>query len=291
MQRNVLDYPMHLNAPIDPRDRYPYGWRYVPETLSDGSEHLVKSPLTLEDILHPQEEDFRLHSHPHTQDVHYCSMVFESMLNTDLGEHVLSDCRVAWDEAGKYAHGPDVAVIFNVKAYGRWSTFNTIKEGTRPSLIVEVTSPTTRSTDLFNKVWEYAEQKVPRYVIADARESPDSRKVRLIDYRLNEEGEYETQPLGPNGRIWLEEVRLWLAAEEGWLVCYDAEGNRKETYTELDQALRSEKHARTELDQALRSEKLARTELDQDLRSERQAREALEARLKELEARLKAPNT
>ncbi len=276
MQRGVLDYPMRLNAPVDPNDRFAYGWRYVPETLSDGSETLVKVPLTLDDILHPQEEDFRVHNDPHVVDVIYLRVVFEDQVADVPGAVVLTDCRVAWDEAGEYGHGPDNAVIFNVRERKPWGTFNVIHEGTRPKLIVEVTSPSTRSTDLVNKVWDYAEQKVPHYVIADAREKDGVRRIRLIDNQLNEDGEYEVRPLGPNGRVWLEEVNLWLGAEDGRLVCYDEHGKRKETYLGLSKALR-------ESDEALHASEKRADE-------EKQAREKLEERLRELEARSHGPN-
>lgn len=265
MQRGIYDYPMRLNAPVDSQDRFAYGWRYVNEARSAGSEQLVKIPLTLEDILHPQEEDFRVHNDPHITDVLYLREVFYPAVSCVPGAVVLSDCRVAWDEAGAYGHGPDCAVIFNVRERKFWGTFNVVREGTRPALIIEVTSPTTRSTDLYNKVWEYAEQKVPRYVIADAREKDGVRTIRFIDYRLDDEGEYVSQPLGPNGRVWLDEVKLWLGSENGLLACYDADGKRLGTYVELDQARRDAENATVQ---------------------ERQAREALEKRVRDLEARL-----
>ncbi len=42
--------------PVDP-DPFRYGWRYVRRTLPDGRETLDQVPLTLEDVLHPEEED------------------------------------------------------------------------------------------------------------------------------------------------------------------------------------------------------------------------------------------
>lgn len=265
MQRTAYDYPMRLNAPVDPKDRFAYGWRYVSEARPDGAEELVKVPLTLEDILHPQEEDFRVHNDPHITDVLYLREVFYLAVSCVPGAVVLSDCRIAWDAAGEYGHGPDCAVIFDVRERKPWGTFNVILEGTRPALIIEVTSPTTRSTDLYNKVWEYAEQKVPHYVIADAREKDGVRTIRFVDYRLDEDGEYVSQPLGPNGRVWLEEVKLWLGSENGLIVCYDSDGKRLGTYVEVDQARRD-----------------AEDRADQ----ERKAREALEQRIRDLEARL-----
>jgi hypothetical protein len=38
-------------------DPFRYGWRYVKRVLPDGTVDLEQMPLTLEDVLHPQEED------------------------------------------------------------------------------------------------------------------------------------------------------------------------------------------------------------------------------------------
>jgi hypothetical protein len=43
-------------------DPYVYGWREVLPTLPFGAQVWERVPLTLEDILHPQEGDFRVHS-------------------------------------------------------------------------------------------------------------------------------------------------------------------------------------------------------------------------------------
>ena len=185
MSRGSLLSPLDLNEPVDPNDPFPYGWRYVKKTARNGSETMVQVPLTLEDILHPREEDVHLLSDPHTEDVYYLRWAFRRALTGTRGAIVLNDCRVAWDKEGDFGHSPDCAVIFKVRKKERWSTFNVVKEKTKPALIVEVTSPSTRSTDLVSKVSEYAEQKVPHYVIADAREREDSRQISLIDYHLS----------------------------------------------------------------------------------------------------------
>lgn len=315
MSQVILEPAAELNDPVDPKDRFAYGWRYVVEVQPDGSEKSVQVPLTLEDILHPREEDFRLLSDPHTQDCVYLGCVFKAALSQTPSAHVLADCRVAWDAEGEYGHGPDVAVIFNVRAYKEWSTFNTVDEGTKPALIIEVTSPSTRSTDLVNKVEEYAEVGVPHYVIADARERRGyNRRVTLIDYHLSPNGDYVRREVNAEGRIWLPEVKLWLGVDAGRLVCFDVNGERRETYVELavareeaeqiaaDQSLaRVRAEHRTKIESQARAEAERRvsdaeqkaseaerraSEAERNATHERAAREALEARLKELEQRL-----
>jgi hypothetical protein len=84
------------------------------------------------------------------------------------------------------------------------------KEGVRPVLIIEVTSPKTRSTDLEKKVRQYARAGVPYYVIADAVDGEGKRRrLRLLAYRL-EGGIYRAVAPDPQGRVWLEPVGLWL---------------------------------------------------------------------------------
>jgi colicin import membrane protein len=237
MSQPSLILPLDLNEPVDPHDPFPYGWRYVSKTGKNGTTSSVQVPLTLEDVLHPREEDFRLLSDPHWRDTHYLYDAFTLALANKPGAYVLGDCRVACDRKGDYGHGPDIAVIFKVRKKERWSTFNVVKEKTRPALIVEVNSPSTRSTDLVNKVREYAEQRVPHYVIADARETVDDRQLSFIDYHLSPKGgAYYSLPPNEDGRVWLPEVKLWLGVEDGNCVCWDQAGEKVNSIVEEHQA-------------------------------------------------------
>jgi Uma2 family endonuclease len=258
MSQPMLISPLDLNEPVDPRDPFPYGWRYVQKKGKNGSGSTVQVPLTLEDILHPQEEDFHVLSDPHTEDTYYLRGALRLALADISGAVVLNDCRIAWDREGKYGHSADCAVFFKVRKKKRWSTFNVVKERSKPVLIVEVTSPNTRSTDLVDKVREYSQQGVPHYVIADAREKEDERHLSLIDYHLSpNDGGYFSLPTSDDGRVWLAEVKLWLGAEDGRLVCRYENGKKLKT-------LEEEHRARTDAEK-----KVA----------------ALEARIKELEQR------
>ena len=82
----------------------------------------------------------------------------------------------------------------------------------RPSLIIEITSPKTRVNDVKTKVTQYAQAKVPHYVIADMEEVDGKRRLKLIAYRLNG-SVYEPVPLDERGRAWLEPVGLWLGVK------------------------------------------------------------------------------
>ena len=52
----VTPPPVLLDRPAD-QPEFPYGWREVQRALPDGSVEFDRIPLTLEDVLHPQEGD------------------------------------------------------------------------------------------------------------------------------------------------------------------------------------------------------------------------------------------
>jgi len=63
---DTTDVLLHPDALVDeepqelvptPEDMFPYGWRYVTRQRN-GEEELLQVPLTLDDVLHPEEEDY-----------------------------------------------------------------------------------------------------------------------------------------------------------------------------------------------------------------------------------------
>jgi colicin import membrane protein len=208
----------------DPEDQdpYRYGWRYVRQLGPDGKETFEQVPLTLEDVLHPEEEDFIVQSNAHDQDRIYLKNVFQSRLARRRGALVLADCRIAWDKPGLKAHGPDITVIFGVRRPKRdWSTFDVAQEGVRPVLIIEITSRTTRRNDLGIKVQHYHRAEVPLYIIVDARTLRGKRTLQLIGYRWTPQ-RYESLPLDERGRLLLEPLGLRLGVKGDRVVLYDA---------------------------------------------------------------------
>src|SRR6266498_817186 len=99
----TLPEPPVASEKLDP---FRYGWRYVTRKNLDGKSKVEMIPLTLEDALHPQEEDRYMITDAHTRDTIYLRDVFEAQLADRAGTVVLHDCRVAWSADGKYAHGP-----------------------------------------------------------------------------------------------------------------------------------------------------------------------------------------
>jgi Uma2 family endonuclease len=121
-----------------------------------------------------------VHSDEHQRLCIYAFNVLTLVTASDPHAVVLHDTRVAWDHPSIEPHGPDIAVIFNVAVRREWSTFDCAVEGTKPTIIFEVTSPKTRTVDVEDKVDEYEEVGLPFYVIVHGDE--------LAFY--NERGEY-----------------------------------------------------------------------------------------------------
>ncbi len=261
-----------LDGAAEPTDPYRYGWRYVCRTGAAGRTVWEQVPLTLEDVLHPQEGDFVIQNDAHHRRCIYLYDVFSARLAADPSAVVLSDVLIAWDVPGLKAHGPDIAVILGVRERKDWGTFEVADEGVRPALIVEVTSPETARLDRVTKLRQYARARVPLYIIVDTARRRRQPVLRLLGYRLEAAG---YAPLAPDERgwLWLEPVRCWLGIQENEIVCYDEAGQPLGDYPALAMALAAEQEARNVAERA-------------QAEAERRA-EAAEVRLRELEAEVR----
>jgi len=212
-------------APIQqpPDDPFRYGWRYVRRISAADNLEFAQIPLTLEDVLHPQEGDFIVHSEAHERRNRYLYDVFGARLAGDPGAVILHDVRVAWDIPGLKAHGPDLAVILGIRERKNWSTFDVAIEGVRPALIVEITSPETAALDRSAKLEQYTRARVPLYIIVDTLAYEGVPRLLILGYRQGPQG---YQPLAPNERgwLWLDVVRVWLGVADNEIVCYDEAG-------------------------------------------------------------------
>ena len=113
-------------------DPYRYGWRYVHITRPDGTEDFDQVPLTLEDVLHPEEGDVILQSDPHDKELAYLRTLFETRLKGDPRAVVLSDCLVDWNLPGIKPFVPDLVVFLDVRRKTIWSSFDVAAEGPGP---------------------------------------------------------------------------------------------------------------------------------------------------------------
>ena len=198
---------------------------------------------------------------------------------------VLGDVLVAWATDDMRGHGPDVAVIFNVQQKQNWSTFHEAYEGTKPSLIIEVTSPSTYSVDLETKVEHYAKVGVEWYVIVDIVIRRDMPSKRLLGYQLTEDGYKRFEP-NEKGWLWLAPVNLWLGWHEENIACYDAGGNLVEVgnsrVAEAQSRATAADQARVAAEQRADEEAQARATAEQRADEEARARQQLESELRRL---------
>ena len=230
-------------APVD--DPFYYGWRYVTRLHRENGEEweeTVLVPLTYDDMLHPEEGDIVAHTPLHHRICAYLVAVIESWARSQSGVVVLPDVRIEWDIPDLKAHGPDIAVIFGVREPQNWGTFSVAEEGTRPTLIIEVTSPKTRSGDLVTKLDEYEIAGVPFYIVVDTAARGQPGGLRLLGYHKVGPS-YTVMAPNEHGWLWMEPVRLWIGIDNEQVVCYDATGNLIPDYVELAEA-RSEAETR-----------------------------------------------
>jgi colicin import membrane protein len=235
-------------------DPFRFGWRETRQVGPGGTEEWVRSPLTLEDVLHPQEGDFIVQNRAHERDCVPLRGALRTLLASVPGSIVLHDHRTDWEVKGVRAMGPDLGCFSGAQGEGnlREGTFYPARLGARTEMVVEVTSPTTRSIDLGEKVTLYHKAGVPFYYVADWDETGELPRMRLLGYRYTPEGYVPIQP-DEMGRLWMEPVRAWLAIEGDRVVVLDARGNRFPDYEETQQEM-AESARRAEREVRLRQE-------------------------------------
>ena len=264
-------------------DPFRLGYRNVPvRTLADGEVEYDQIPLTLEDLLFPEESDHAMHTQPHVEDCIrlYCSLTY--LANDDPRRRVVGDCRVDFAVPDIKPLGPDIAVFDNVPEEWSQATLRVGDLGARPVLVVEVTSPETRPQDFLIKTDYYHRAGVPVYVIVDSRYRGDSRyDVRLIGFRATPTG-YEPIPLDDQGRLWVEPVRCWLKVEGDRVACIDGRDGR------VIESFAQQIQGRQAAEAQARAETAARWAAEAETRAETAARVTAEAQARAAEAQARA---
>jgi colicin import membrane protein len=291
-------------------DPFRYGYREVRRRQADGSYESLRLPLTLWDLLHPQETDKPMHGMRHATDCFYLWSVIRNRRSKDKHSLVLQDTPIYWDIPGLSHHSPDVSVIFDVEREREdWPSFFVAVQGVRPVLLIEVVSPSSRENDVVTKVAEYHKAMVPWYVIVDRQRDEDWPS--LLGYRYAEAG-YAPLALDADGCLLLEPLGLKLGTIQNRIVLYDAEtGAELGDYDALAEALEAEmaarkaaeEKARLAVEQAqlandarkaaedqARQNATARKGAEEQARKAEAARADLERQLLELQARFQRPD-
>src|SRR5260370_41966804 len=87
-------------APPKTDNRFRYGWRDVEQVGPDGRTELVQVPLTLENVLHPQEGYVIPEAIRHERERGYLAKVYRGRLSRLRGALVTSDCIIDWGVLG-----------------------------------------------------------------------------------------------------------------------------------------------------------------------------------------------
>ena len=213
----------HIESPPDP---FRFGWRYVAQVGTDGRKRWVQVPLTLDDVLHPQEGDHIPENSQQERDRRYLASLLEMRLADKPDMLVLSDCLIDWGVSGLRNHAPDVSVFEGVNNPQRnWKTLSVVKEGARPVLAIEIVSPDAhdkqaRDNDVVTKVHEYYRAGVPLYLLVD--QERDGALRRLIVYRRGAR-KYVRLRADGQGRLLLAPLRLRVGLRDERVVCWDAD--------------------------------------------------------------------
>jgi Uma2 family endonuclease len=194
-------------------------------------------PVTLEDILHPREDD-EFPQYPfHSNDCRYLFNVFSSLPLGPPAVHVSFDLLVHWGVPGQLDTSPDVAIFVGLREppKGHDATLNLPALGGRCLLVVEIVTPERRVNDVVHKFVEYHRAGVPLYVIVD-RETIDSPR-RILGYRWEPHG-YEEIAQDERGLL-IEPLGLYLSlGEDRQVVCHNAvTGREYEDYVQLARRL------------------------------------------------------
>ncbi len=197
-----MSSPVSSTHSLEP-DPFRYGWRDVRRQRPDGTTESDMVPLTLEDVLHPQEGDHIPENSRHEAHRTHFHNVVRSRLVRQPTRLSLSDCLVDWDRIDLPPHSPDLIVLERDLPWPwrSWSTLHVKQEQARPVLIIEIVSPSTRSNDVVDKVEHYYRAGVPLYVIIDSER--DEGPLQLVAYRHTPKGYVPLLP-DARGRLPLE---------------------------------------------------------------------------------------
>lgn len=233
------DLTMAIPEPVPTAaDPFARGWRYTRGRAKDW-----RVPLTEDDLVYPEAGDFVVNNQAHNDDREYLVAVFRERTAGRPGLRVLGDHLINFEHpAVRKKLGPDV-IVFNGEPLP-WNphrgVFPVKRMKARPLVVVEITSPTTRRKDLTTKPGLYFSVGVPLFVLVDLGYGGGQTPGGIVAYQAGPT-EYEPLPPDDRGRVWIEVVEVFLAAENDRVVCYDPDGRRIGDYAEVARQAATEK--------------------------------------------------
>jgi Uma2 family endonuclease len=177
----------------------------------DGRLELREFPLTPEDFLNPRYGDKWLQGRAHSDFVIELAELLKRHFRSQPELVVMSDVqhRLA---PGLDKPCPDVSVVRGVADPSAIDdTFDAVKLGVRPCLVIEVVSPKDariRRVDEKDKVRLYERAGIPEYLLIRPPLPGRKQKLQIWGYRLGPAGRYQPIGSGKEGRLLSEQSNL-----------------------------------------------------------------------------------
>jgi Uma2 family endonuclease len=216
----------------------------------DGSFELLERPVTLEDYLDPQLEDKLIQGNPHALVRRTLADVLYRHFLPDKDVFVLEDVKVLFGP-GFPGPGPDVSVIRGARDPDPdFESFDTVKQGALPCLLIEVISPSdarVRRMDEVDKKELYERIGIPEYLLVDLPRRATGHRFRLRGYRLGVGRRYQTVEPDGEGRLLSETagLRFGVSPDGQWIeVFVAATGERLLTSWEAEEKAAREAEGR-----------------------------------------------
>jgi hypothetical protein len=257
---------------------FPYGWRFVKRVGPDGVEELEQVPLTLEDVLHPQEGDVISGNIRHDTDCTYLATVFRSRPFGPPVVLVTHDVLVNWGVEGIGNHAPDVAVFVGLSRDPDPATglLDLAGMGGRCELVIEVVSPSTRVNDVVHKFDHYYRAGIPVYVIIDQEREDGPRRLRA--YRRKSHGYAEIES-DDRYRVDLPLLGVMIGLRDDRAVCWDLRTHRE--LGDYSQVVLNGQEAERQRDEAIQARDHAEQAISEQVEARHEAQRQTAAALKE----------
>lgn len=262
-----------MSDPEPLEDLFPFGFRTRRSPGPNGEPVGQWIPLTADDLLDPQRGDEIPQTQAHSTSLlrlfYFLNWYYK--LREDVT--VTFDMKMFWGIPGLKEPSPDIAVIPGARKIGSRESFDVVKEGVRPGLIIEVVSdlaPELRRHDYVDKVEIYQQVGIPEYLILDP--PTDSTQGLWTGYRLGPDGRYRRIEPDREGRLHSETTGLLFGVDtdgKTLLFCDARTGDRLIDPHEW-----------------IRRDDQARSAAEEQLRLEVQQRKAAEAEVARLRAEL-----
>jgi Uma2 family endonuclease len=258
------------------------GWRYVTETLPSGEETYYQIPLTAEDLLDPQLGDQVVQHSKHQSLNHDLVNILNNHYVDDPTIRVFSDLKMMWGIPGLSEPAPDVAVIPHLKNKKQdHSSFDVVKEGTRPCLVIEIMSEGSPGDDT-KKVDIYEKALIPEYFIINPHSNEAQPYYEIWGYRL-ENGKYQPIEFDKRGSLLSQSTQILFS-----LYKKGQHLRLKDNITgQWLLTTQEEKAGRLKAEKQVQAEAEARQEAEARMQAEAQARQEAETRMQWLEQRLR----